>query len=56
MLEHELDVLVGEGHEVGADEGHDAVQHGRLHQVHVPDPPVQPWGSEQHRAGTLSDP
>lgn len=42
VLENELDVLVGEGHQVGADQSHDAVQDCRLDQVHVPNPPEEP--------------
>lgn len=44
VFQHKLDVLVGEGHQVSADQSHDSVQDGRLHQVHVPDPPEQPDG------------
>lgn len=42
VFENELDVLVGEGHQVGADQGHHSVQNRRLDQVHVPDPPEEP--------------
>lgn len=43
VLEDKLDVLVGKGHQVGADQGHDPVQDCRLDQVHVPNPPEKPW-------------
>lgn len=42
VFENELDVLVGEGHQIGADQSHDTVQDCRLDQVHVPNPPEQP--------------
>lgn len=47
VFENELDVLVGEGHQVGADQGHHSVQNRRLDQVHVPDPPEEPWAEKQ---------
>lgn len=43
VLEDEFNVLVSEGHQVRADQGHDGVQNRGLHQVHVPDPPEEPW-------------
>lgn len=46
VFENKLDVLVGEGHQVGADQGHHGVQDRRLDKVHVPDPPKQPWKDE----------
>lgn len=42
VFEYKLDVLVGERDQVCADQGHDGVQHRRLDEVHVPDPPEQP--------------
>lgn len=50
VLEDELDVLIRKRHEVGTDEGHHAVQHGRLNQIHVPYPPVEPLRTEPQRA------
>lgn len=46
VLEDKLDVLVGKSHQVGADQSHDSVQNCRLDQVHVPNPPEQPWTEE----------
>lgn len=50
VLEDELDVLIRKRHEVGTDESHHAVQHGRLNQIHVPYPPVEPLRTEPQRA------
>lgn len=43
VLEDKLDILVGEGHQVGADQRHHSVQNCRLDEIHVPDPPEQPY-------------
>lgn len=42
VFENKLDVLVGEGHQVGADQSHDTIQDCGLDQVHVPNPPEEP--------------
>lgn len=42
VFEHKLDVLVGEGYQVGANQSHHSIQNCRLDKVHVPDPPKQP--------------
>lgn len=48
MFENKLDVLVGEGHQVGANQSHDGVQNCRLDKVHVPNPPKEPWRDNSH--------
>lgn len=42
VFQNKLHVLVGKGHQVGADQSHDGVQDRGLDQVHVPNPPEQP--------------
>lgn len=42
VLENKLDILVGEGHKVGANQSHHSVKNCRLDEVHVPNPPKQP--------------
>lgn len=53
VFENKLDVLVGEGHQVCADQSHHSVQHRGLDQVHVPDPPEQPCNDTRFTVGSL---
>lgn len=48
VFENKLDVLVGKGHQVSADQSHHSVQNCRLDKVHVPNPPEEPWRDNSH--------
>lgn len=42
MFEDKLDVFIRKSHEIGTDEGHDAVQDCRLNKIHMPYSPIKP--------------
>lgn len=47
VFENKFHILIGKGHKVCADKGHDTVQDSRLHQIHVPNSPVQPYNRKK---------